>query len=428
MLPALNPPAPPSSRVWLGFSGGLDSTVLLHRLRTDPALAACRLHAIHVHHGLHPMADAWAGHCRTVCAALDIPFTLERVHIASPGRDTERQARDARYAAFAKHLAPGDTLALAHHADDVAETLLLRLLRGAGTTALGNMQSVSRRHSHWLWRPLLDAPRAALQAYAERHSLAWVEDPGNANPDFDRNYLRHEILPLLERRFPQTRTRLARSAALLREEAALLRPQVTGALDACRNGPTLDLPRLRALAPGMAAQVLRAWLQEAAHTPPGMASLHEFLRQLASHVPDDAITLRTDQYRLRVWQGRVHLLQGALPGHGDTPLDLHWDGQAELALPRGGRLRWQGAPPFTVRVRYRCGAERIRLPGRTMRHSVKKLLGTRLPPWQREALPFVYNAEGELLAVGDVLTSALLEQLNRQHGLRLCWSPDTGTT
>lgn len=428
MLPALNPPAPPSSRVWLGFSGGLDSTVLLHRLRTDPALAGCRLHAIHVHHGLHPMADAWAAHCRSACAALDVPFTLERAHIESPGRDTERQARDARYAAFARHLAPDDTLALAHHADDVAETLLLRLLRGAGTAALGNMQALGRRDGYWLWRPLLDAPRAALQAYAERHALAWVDDPGNANPDFDRNYLRHQILPLLERRFPQTRARLARSAALLREEAALLQPAVMAALDGCRNGPTLDLPRLRALPPSMAAQVLRAWLQEAGFTPPGMASLHEFLRQLTAHASGDAISLRTDRYRLRVWQGRLYLLPGAAYGHDDSPLDLHWSGETELALPRGGRLRWQGTPPFPVHVRYRHGGERIRLPGRSMTHSVKKLLGTRLPPWQRASLPFVYNAEGELLAVGDVLVSAVLAQLNRQHGLRLCWSPDTGMT
>lgn len=428
MLPALNPPVPPSSRVWLGFSGGLDSTVLLHRLRTDPALAHCRLHAIHVHHGLHPLADAWAAHCRTACAALDVPLTLERVHIEAPGRDTERQARDARYAAFARHLAPDDTLALAHHADDVAETLLLRLLRGAGTAALGNMQAMGRRDGYWLWRPLLDTPRAALQAYAERHALAWLEDPGNTNPDFDRNYLRHQILPLLERRFPQTRTRLAHSAALLREEAALLLPLVMAALADCRNGPALDLPRLRAQSPAMAAQVLRVWLQAAGHTPPGMASLHEFLRQLASHASDDAITLRTRHYRLRIWQDRLYLLAGAASGDDGMPLDLHWNGEAELALPRGGRLRWQGAPPFPVRVRYRQGAERIRLPGRQMRHSVKKLLAARLPPWQRAALPFVYNAEGELLAVGDVLTSAVLEQLTRQHGPRLCWSPETGTT
>ena len=426
--PALNPSAPPSPRIWLGFSGGLDSSVLLHRLRTDPQLANRPLRAIHVHHGLHPLADDWAAHCQSVCAALDIPFTLERIRIASPARNIERQARDARYAAFARHLGADDTLALAHHADDVAETLLLRLLRGAGTAALGNMAAVSRRDHYWLWRPLLDVPRAELVDYANRHALRWVEDPGNGNPDFDRNYLRHQILPSLEQRFPQARARLARSATLLREDAALLQPVVTAALAVCQNGRELALPRLLALPPALAAQVLRAWLQLAAHPSPGMDSLLEFLRQLGRHASDDATCLRGRGYRVRVWRASLYLLQGTEPGMRTAVPDMHWDGHAALVLPDGGQLMWQGQAPFPVRVGYRSGAERMRLPGRAMHHSVKKLLSTRVPPWQRAALPFVYNAEGELLAVGDVLVSAVLDDLNRRHGIQLRWLQKADTT
>ncbi len=419
MLPELIPALPPSPVVWVGFSGGLDSTVLLHRLRNDPALAGCDLQAIHVDHGLQADAGAWARHCQTLCDQWHVRLHITRIRIADRTRNVEQQAREARYAAFAGVLTQGDTLALAHHADDVAETLLLRLMRGAGTEALANMRAVSERQGCWIWRPLLASPRSELLAYAERHRLNWIEDASNADSGFDRNFIRNEILPQLETRFPNVRSRLHRSAGLLNDDAALLQPLISARLQDCRTDQGLCLKTLTALPEPLQAHVLRHWLKQAGRNPPSADALPELLRQLARHADDAATGFNGHDYRLRPWNGTLYLLGQPLPD-ADAAYAQIWDGREPLQLPRGGSLAWRGPPPYSVCVRYRSGGERIRLPGRSIHHSVKKLLSTRLPPWQRDTLPFVYNDQNELLAVGDALIS---DTLSRTSGSALDWQP-----
>ncbi|ERI53187.1 hypothetical protein N878_16440, partial [Pseudomonas sp. EGD-AK9] len=165
----------------IAFSGGLDSSVLLHllaglvRREALPPLAA-----IHVHHGLQPAAEAWPEHCARSCAQLDIPLEIVAVQVA-PGASLEQAARQARYAAFAARLGEGEVLLGAQHRDDQAETLLFRLLRGAGVRGLAAMPVARPLGRGTLVRPLLDVPRTELLAYAEAHGLSWVEDPSNAD-------------------------------------------------------------------------------------------------------------------------------------------------------------------------------------------------------------------------------------------------------
>ncbi len=415
--------APPSDKVWVGFSGGLDSSVLLHWLKQHLP-NTCTLEAIHVHHGLNPAADAWTHHCQSVCDALDIALHIERIRIEDPYRNIEAQARAARYAAFARHLNAGDTLALAHHADDVAETLLLRLMRGSGTEALGNMKAHSRHGEMQVWRPLLTLRRAELQAYAEANALLWIEDASNADTGFDRNFVRSEVLPLLESRFPNAAARLARSAALLQADAELLQPVIADQLARCSGPQGLLFPILMAQPPELQAHLLRAWLHNNGKGAPGAEALHEFLRQLKMHETDDDTRLDGPNYAVQLWNGTLMLRVKPVAESEDSAWDVLWDGQDALTLPRGGVLAWQGEAPTSVRVRYRHGGERIRLPGQAMHHSVKNLLSTRVPPWQRAALPFVYNEHDELLAVGEVLVSAQLDDLSRRHGSRLHWHSD----
>lgn len=419
MLPELIPALPPSPVVWVGFSGGLDSTVLLHRLKNDPALVACNLQAIHVHHGLQAEADVWARHCQTLCDAWSVRLHITRIRIADRTRNIEQQAREARYAAFAGTLAQSDTLALAHHADDVAETLLLRLMRGSGTAALANMQATGTRKAYRIWRPLLASPRAELLAYAERHELTWIEDASNADSGFDRNFIRNEILPRLETRFPNVRSRLRHSADLLNADAALLEPLIGAQFENCRTARGLCLKTLTALPKAMQAHVLRYWLADTGHHLPGATAMREFLRQLARHADDAATRFDKVDYSLRPWNGTLYLL-GPQLHHIDGGYCQHWYGREMLQLPRGGSLAWTGPAPFPVTVAYRLGGERIRLPGRDCRHSVKKLLSERVPPWQRDTLPFVYNDQNELLAVGDVLIS---DTLSRSSSSTLNWQP-----
>jgi len=212
-----------SAPAWhIAFSGGLDSTVLLHLLATLAKTDTFPpLSAIHVHHGLQAAADAWPAHCRAVCDALGVPLQVIRVQVR-PGASLERAAREARYQAFAEVTGAGELLITGQHRDDQAETLLFRLLRGAGVRGLAAMPVQRPLAGGYLVRPLLDVSRADLEAYAREHQLTWVEDPSNADPRFSRNYLRHHVFPRLIERWPQAVSTMARSAEHLSEAQGLL--------------------------------------------------------------------------------------------------------------------------------------------------------------------------------------------------------------
>jgi tRNA(Ile)-lysidine synthase len=416
----LPPCEPPAGSLWVGFSGGLDSSVLLHWLKQHLPKST-PLRAIHVHHGLHADADAWLAHCQTVCDAAGIELHGLRIELSEPQRNIEAQARKARYSAFQSRLADGDTLALAHHADDIAETLLLRLMRGAGSRALANMQTHGRFGALRLWRPLLGNSRNDLLAYARAQDLQFIEDGSNADLRFDRNFLRHKILPQLDARFGHVQQRLLHSAAQLQRDAELLQPRIDHALQQCRNAHGLQLATLQTLPEALQAHVLRAWLNELQQSPPGSVALHELLRQIAAYRTAQQIQYRSKVYSLMVWNGTLYCTGEHPETRDDADFSMYWDGARPLTLPRGGLLQWQGQAPLAVRVCYRQGGERIRLVNRNMHHSVKKIVSARIPPWQRDALPFVYNESGELLAVGSALVSQTLADLSERTGSRLHW-------
>ncbi len=385
--------APLSQTVFIGLSGGLDSTVLLHQLAPQQKQLGYTLNAIHIHHGLHPQADAWAMHCQQQCDALSIHLTIVRVSVAEPLRNVEQQARDARYSAFSSILKPGDTLALAHHQNDVAETLLLRLMRGSGTKALANMQCHQERHAYRIWRPLLQCSRAELESYANENNLRWIDDSSNVDQRFDRNFIRHSVLPLLEQRFPNAAQRLAHSANLLHADAELLAPMIASNAEQCIDGKQLIVSQLLMLEHSLTTHVVRYWLAQQGQSMPGSAALAEFIQQIAKQRSDSDSQLVCAEYVLRVWNARIYLCEKN-PAEPYTEFDYLWNGEHALQLPRGGSLSWRGTPPCITRVSYRRGAEKIQLPGRTHQHRVKKCLSTLAPPWQRDALPFVYNEQG----------------------------------
>ncbi len=262
----------------MAFSGGLDSTVLLHllaQLARSEALPA--LSALHVHHGLQAAADGWPAHCQVVCRSLGIPLRVERVQVAVGG-SIEQAARDARYRAFQANLGEGQVLLTAQHLDDQAETLLFRLLRGAGLRGLAAMPASRPLGGGRLCRPLLGVSRAELEAYAQTHRLDWVEDPSNQDPRFSRNYLRREIMPRLASHWPQAVAGMARCAAHLREAEDLLAELAAIDLRACRQPSELDwpdwldLPRialepLRRLSAARQRNLLRAWLGQLTRLP-----------------------------------------------------------------------------------------------------------------------------------------------------------------
>lgn len=402
----------PHRRLFVGFSGGLDSTALLHAAAgLDP-----RLTALHVNHGLHPEAGAWESHCAAVCRQLGTRFLSQA---AQPAGKREAQARAARYQAFDSLLQAEDLLLLAHHQDDQAETALLRLLQGRG--GLG-MPRTRRLHcGARILRPWLRAPRADLLAYARRANLDWLEDPANADLAHGRNFLRHEILPQLAARWPGAAAALAAGAEAQQARDALLAylldpirddaPQVAAA-DACE----IDLA---AFPKELRPPALRLWLGRFGEFAVADAALAEFARQLDS--PADAQPeLRLSRGALRRHRNRARYIRPALNIQPSYP--LHPPG--ELHLPQG-RLIAAAAPegagfhaPGPLEIRFRQGGERLMRRGKP--RSVKKLLqAAGIPPWEREIYPLVYGG-GQLLALPGI---AVADTPSQQPRWQVQWRP-----
>ena len=408
------------SPILVALSGGLDSSVLLHLLAHSP-LRENGLRATHVHHGLHPDANAWAAHCESLCAALEVPLTVAKVEVRNDGDGPEAAARMARHAAFERELRDGEILALAHHRDDQAETFLLRALRGSGPDGLGAMRPWRAFGRGWLWRPLLAQPREALHEYATAHDLNWIEDPSNADERFDRNFLRNSVMPLLRGRWPHADASFARSAELSAETADAFARIDDAALDALVDDDTLPCDALRALPADARARLLRRWIHRLDLPPLPADGLRRIESELLPAAEDRVPHYDWSGARILRWNGHLHARQQV---DDAWPVDWQrdWDGATPLALPDGSSLALEGAPRFdaTVQVRTRVGGERIVLPGRTHSHSLKHVLQERgLPPWQRTRLPLLFAADGSLLAAGaDILAAPFADWLS-SHGARL---------
>lgn len=410
-------------RVLVGFSGGMDSTALLHLLAHSREILR-PVRAIHVNHGLHADADRWTRHCQDVCAALGVELIVANVSVSRHGAfGLEAAAREARYAAFAEHLHPGETLALAHHRDDQAETVLLRLLRASGSDGLSAMQVTRPFAGGLLWRPLLAVPRADLLAYARTHGLAWIEDPSNDDHALDRNFLRQSVLPLIAQRWPQAAASLSRSAALLAEDAGLLRAEAEKYLAQAQgvDPATLSTGTLKGLSAPWRARVLRAWL-DALGLPPLPGPAFAIIdTQLLGARPDAEPVYRWAGQVLRRWRGLLHVetARPVLPPDWQS----EWDGREPLRLPTGDTVSLVGAGLVgagltAMRVAARQGGERITLPGRQHSHALKQAFQDfGIPPWERERLPLLFAADGELLAAGDGVISARLAASE----VRLVW-------
>lgn len=401
----------PPGAVWVGFSGGLDSTVLLHLLAALPAARARGLSALHVCHGLHPDAEAWTQHCARFAAMLDVPFHRADVTVTGMAEEgMEAAARRARHGAFAQRLPAPGVLALAHHRDDQAETLLLRLLHGAGHEGLAGMRvlrpllrdKLQRDDmARWLWRPLLDVPRTVLVDHAREHALDYIDDPANDDPRHARNRVRHITLPSMNVAFPDATARIAATASRLREEADALDALAFDLLQRHRDAGdgSLACEPLRTSPPALTRRVVGAWLDasDLPRPPPGIWSrLHA---DLINARPDATPVLAWHGARLRRHRDRLHADDGS--HEPDADWTLHWDGTTPLALPNAaGTLTLEPASPHPMnwQVRPRRGGERLHLNGH--HHSVKKLLQeSGLPPWQRDALPLLFDADGRLLSI-----------------------------
>lgn len=406
----------PPGALLAAFSGGLDSSVLLHALAQSAAARDRGLRAVHVDHGLHGDSASWSRQCREFAQALEVELVVRAVDVARvPGLGLEASARRARYGAIEALLATDEILALAHHRGDQAETVLLKLLRGAGPEGIGAMRTLRPFGRGRAWRPLLSIPRAALREYADRHKLSWIQDPSNADPTIDRNYLRMQVLPGIVRRWPEAEASMAQSATWARDAADFIDAEAERALARTQglDPATLHHRQWLALPRALRDPVLRRWLRSLALPEPTQYQAAELVRQLGEAGEDRQPCVRWPGVEVRRYRDLLYAL---------APLQLpisDWSGRfdgSELELPNGlGRLRLVGPdgtprridPPLAVR--FRRGGESLRLAGGGPTRELRDLFQEAgIPPWQRGRLPLVFEP-GEsgdaLIAVADLWRS-----------------------
>ena len=428
---ALAAHVPAGAPVAIALSGGRDSVALLDVLARIVEQRQHHLTAVHVHHGLSPNADGWASFCESLCARLDVPLAIRAVTVPrAPQTSLEGEARRLRYAALAAAATADGArfVALAHHRDDQAETLLLQLLRGSGARGLAGMGTM-REGPHgvaWL-RPLLDMPRALIDAYANARELAFIDDESNANPRHRRNAIRHHVMPALAAvAFDPART-LARAAAHQAESARLA--DDLAVLDARGNADETTLARasLAALPPHRARNLLRWFLRGQGLPAPSTAQLAAMLAQLAGARDDARVTIPHAGIEIGIHRGRV-----AIHAPPPPPFDLRWRGESRLALPHGtlefadacgAGLDLARLSCAVVRIRSRRGGERLqRVPGGPHQTLKSILRDAGIAHWDRWSIPLVYCGDA-LAAVPGVGIDTAFRAGQTEAGVMPTWYP-----
>jgi len=387
-------------QVWIACSGGLDSLVLLHLAASvSPALS---LQAIYVDHGCHPEAGQWRMHCQKTAASLGVPFLCESLPLnKTPDTDPENALRKLRYAAFLKHLGKNDILLTGHHRADQAETVLLQMLRGAGPKGLAAMSVIKSFGEGRHGRPLLGFSKKTLQAYAVSVGLTWVEDPSNIDRRFMRNYLRHDVMPLIQRRWPQMDEVLSRVAENCADLQACLNDFLQEEMKQCAGSErgTLSVRKLQALSDIRRRGVVRHWIAASGFILPPRKKLLQLLQ--------DAVFARMDRMPHVTWQGAdvrryrddLHIMRSLLPH--DPAQRIDWDGHSPLLIKNIGVLSVTAPAGGGYTVCFRRGGEVCQLPGRSVHHSLKKIFQAQgVLPWCRDRIPLVFMGSQLVAAAG----------------------------
>lgn len=419
--------------ILVGFSGGLDSTVLLHALNQLQTELPMHLSAMHVHHGLSEQADLWSTLCKATCADLNVPLTSVEVRVdKNSDLGLEAAARLARYQALSSKEA--DYICVGHHQDDQAETLLLQLARGSGVKGLAAMPKadIQRR----LLRPFLDVPRTDLLHYAEHYKLEWVEDESNQDTHFDRNFVRHKLVPTFNSQYPGISQTLARSALHMANASQLLddlaESDAEPILDWRQQYGSLRLGEFNALSAARQGNLLRWWLARNQIDMPSTALLSQILKQLQSKKSDASIKVKVAHSLYIMRYKSLAFLVGEPKIL--APINQLWLGEEVIALPNSSRLLFKktkgegvaykrGGTDLKLRIKNREGGERF-LPelGRPRRRLKTLMQLFEIPPWHREQLPLIFIDE-TLAVIPSIGVDANLKAESHEPGLVIEWLP-----
>jgi len=417
---------PQTRMYWVGFSGGADSSALLHALYESRDELKAPIHAVHFHHGLNPGADAWQHHCENFCRERDIRFTSRKLEIKKASRTSiEEESRNRRYQAIGEMLQRGEIYLTAHHADDQAETLFLNLMRGSGVEGLAGIPELRSLGKGWVARPLLNTGRSELESYLNRHGIDWLEDPSNKDESFDRNFLRNFLFPHLETRWPGVVRRLTRTSRTARITATALADFIDihcGEL--LHNRHRMPLPPFLQLEPPMRTLVLRQWLRQQEIPALPEVRLNEFIKQIAGSTSSSQAEVRWGGWQLKLYGNFIWLQDQVIPAF-ETSKD--WTGGLKMELDdslgclqlHGNKITIPGG--WQVAARHKGG--RIRLHEQGVRRKLKDLFReSAIPPWLRSSIPVLYW-DGEAVAIGDWVIAHRLQNWLDTHDVEYRWEP-----
>lgn len=430
----------------IAYSGGLDSSALLHLAQRYATEHGVRLFAFHIHHGISPNADQWLAHCNEECARLGVGFDARQIKLPSDGKSgVEEAARIRRYAALGElcRAHQVDLLLTAHHEDDQAETVLLQLLRGSGVAGLSGMDTVNAApdllgdERLLMARPLLAVSRAALSSFIANNGISYVEDESNTDPRYARNALRHLVMPVLAETFPGFQGRFTRTARHAQAAQRMLIELAAQDIATCADGVCLDINRLRALSSDRMDNVLRYWFGSRGVRMPSTSWLSEMRTQLLDAKEDAQLCVTHADCHIRRHRNRVYLT----PRLNDDlstvePFAFRWQGEEKLHFANyRGTLYFEAAEQGVDRdwlrvqdlqIRYRQGGERLKpaqnRPTKSLKYHYQAL---DIPAWERERLPVVTSGKHLLFAAGIGMDCHHLGAPSSQL-IQLRWQPDIG--
>lgn len=352
-----------SKTLWVGFSGGVDSRVLLEITVQDNKNN--NVGAIHVNHNLHPNSSKWQDHCQDICDNLNIKLEIINVEVDGRKIGVEAAARDARFVAFAGLVGINDTLLLAHHKQDQAETVLLRLLRGTGVKGLAGMKPITKINNMTVVRPLLNVSKQEIIDFATKNNLTWLEDPSNMENKFDRNYIRNNIMPAIVKRWPQGVDSIARAATHCQDINIFLENEVKKLYD--DSNDVLNIEKLLQLNNIMQKMLIRYWLGKLNCKMPSAKLLRVIIDDVVLAKNDAEPLVKIADFSVRRFQGNLYLVR-------------------DDSLTEYSRM----TPPEGCIIGFRCGGERYKPEGAKFSKSLKKVMQEMaIPPWERARVPLV---------------------------------------
>jgi tRNA(Ile)-lysidine synthase len=413
----------------VALSGGIDSVVLLHLLHQLQKTQNFTLKASHVHHGLSKNADKWVKFCEKLCTKLSVPLDVHRIKLPQKkSLGIEGEARQLRYEKLLQ--AKTDLVVLAHHEDDQAETFLLQLIRGAGVKGLSSMAHFD--DTRRLWRPLLNTSRIDIERYAKKHKLKWIEDESNQNIDFDRNFIRSKVLPILKNRFNHIIKVISRSSSHLAEAQHLLddlaKLDLKSELKSIHYIHKLKVKSLDKLSLSRAKNILRYWLEINGQMMPSKDLLDELLRQVLTAKKDATIKIQlSKEYEIRRYQDEIYIVPKNQQTH--KKYEMIWAGESEIILPNGQKLTFKKVKGRGIslkflrdqklKIRNRQGGEFFKPDSKRPTKKIKQLLQeSDLPPWEREFFPMIFIGE-ELAAVPNFGIDQKYQAAHKMSGLEV---------